>query len=79
MRVEFCSTNMDLDGSRLVFDRLKREFPDLAVLEFGCLGNCEQCAGGPYCIVGGRLVQASDPEELWRKVLAVIAQLSHRT
>lgn len=71
IKIEFCNTNMQ-NGSAEVYRRLKEEFPGLGVREYGCLGNCDACAAGPYCVVGGVHVHGRDAAELWEKVLAEI-------
>ncbi len=67
--VDFCSANLH-DGSASVLARLQREFPQVRVREFGCLGRCEECAAGLYCLVNGIWVGGRTPDELWQNVLA---------
>lgn len=68
--IEFCTNNMH-HGTDRVMKRLE-ENPEYDVIEYGCLGNCGQCVAEPFALVNGEIVEASDPDELYEKIMKAI-------
>lgn len=64
--IEFCASNMHL-GTRAVMQELEAN-PDCDVIEYGCLGNCGECAVMPFALVEGVAIAADTPEELTTKI-----------
>jgi len=58
------------NGTRYVYEALseKTEWPDVEVIEYECLGNCEQCAVQPFVMVEGEVVAADSPESLIKEI-----------
>jgi len=44
------------------------EWSDVEVIEYSCLGNCEQCVVQPFVIVEGEIVAADNPESLLKEI-----------
>ena len=70
--IEFCTNNMH-HGTEQVMRRLEQN-PDYDVIAYDCLGNCDLCSIGPYALVNGEIVAASDPDALYESILAKIKE-----
>lgn len=46
----------------------KTEWSNVEVIEYGCLGNCEQCTVQPFVMVEGEIVAADSSEDLLREI-----------
>lgn len=64
--VEFCMSNL-ASGSQQALSKLEKD-PNLDVVEYACLGNCELCIEGPYALVNGDFVSGEDAETLVRNI-----------
>lgn len=53
-------------GSQQAFEELAQnpEWSHVEVMEYDCLGNCEQCRVQPFVMVEGQIVAAERPEFL---------------
>ncbi|MFZ4450821.1 YuzB family protein [Salibacterium aidingense] len=60
--IEFCLSNL-ASGSQEAMEELEKD-PNLDIIEYGCLGNCAQCAMTMYALVNGEVVEGDDAQEL---------------
>lgn len=60
--IEFCLSNL-ASGTQEVKEELEKD-PNLDIIEYGCLGNCGQCAVSMYALVNGEVVEGESSEEL---------------
>ncbi|MEO3946863.1 YuzB family protein [Gorillibacterium sp. CAU 1737] len=65
--IEFCSSNMH-HGTDRVMETLEAN-PDYDVIEYGCLGNCGECAYQPFAMLNGDVVLAESAEELLEELV----------
>lgn len=68
--IEFCVSNL-ASGTDKVKEALEL-YPDLDVVEYGCLGNCGECFTNPYALVNGDIISAETPDELLRKIKGLL-------
>ncbi|HEX7057805.1 MAG TPA: YuzB family protein [Bacilli bacterium] len=68
--IEFCTNN---SGTERIMKKLEKN-PEYDVIEYSCLGNCDQCAVEPFAIVNGTIIAAADPDQLYAKILQAIEQ-----
>ncbi len=71
MKVRFCANNK---GKGKVLRRLREEHPDIDAGVETCLGMCGTCAEQPVAMVGGRRVTGRDGDDLYRRILAALAE-----
>ena len=64
--IEFCITNL-ASGSQAAKEKLEED-PNLDVIEYGCLSNCELCYDHLYALVNGEMVTGETPDELVENV-----------
>jgi uncharacterized protein YuzB (UPF0349 family) len=64
--IEFCTSNL-ASGTEWIMKELEK-YPELDVVEYGCLGNCGECFAHPYALVNGEIVSADTPDELLDKI-----------
>lgn len=64
--IEFCANNMQY-GTEWILKKLE-ENPDYDVIEYGCLGNCGQCASEPFALVNGTIIEAKSAEQLYESI-----------
>lgn len=64
--IEFCMSNLAI-GSQEAFEKLEKD-PDLDVVEYACLGNCELCIEGPYALVNGEMISGENAESLVKNI-----------
>lgn len=64
--IEFCASNMHL-GTEAVMKELEQS-PDYDVVEYGCLGNCGECAVLPFAMVDGTIVVSESSDELLTRI-----------
>ncbi|WP_018130943.1 DUF1450 domain-containing protein [Effusibacillus pohliae] len=68
-KLEYCFSNLQNNGTGLVFDTIAREFPHIEQRRWACLGNCSECFKKPFVIADDReIVAASTPPELLDKL-----------
>ena len=60
--VEFCMSNL-ASGSQEALEILE-QYPNMDVVEYGCLGYCGKCAESLYALVNGEVVTGETPKEL---------------
>ncbi|KAA9008613.1 DUF1450 domain-containing protein [Paenibacillus spiritus] len=60
--IEFCVNNIG-HGTEELMDKLEQN-PDFDVVEYGCLGNCDQCRVDFFAMVNGEIVAAGSVPEL---------------
>lgn len=73
-KVEFCLGNLAENGSQLVFDTLKEQYPQVRLERWGCLANCSECYKKPFVLIDETdLFAADSKEELLEKVLRFLA------
>lgn len=71
-KLEYCLGNLD-NGSKLVFETIRREFPDIPQQRWGCLGNCAECYKKPFVLIDDREIVAGEtPDDLLQKVRALL-------
>lgn len=68
--IEFCTNNMH-HGTDEIMEKLEANL-DYDVIDYGCLGNCGECFASPYALVNGEIVTASDPDQLYDKIIEEI-------
>lgn len=71
MKVRFCDNNK---GKGKVLRRLQEEHPDIDAKVKKCLGFCGPCAEQPVALVGGKKVKGKDGDDLYRRVVAAMAE-----
>jgi uncharacterized protein YuzB (UPF0349 family) len=68
-KIEYCLGNLD-NGSKLVFETIPQQHPELKQQRWGCLGNCSECYKKPFVLIDEKEIIAADSgEELLKKVL----------
>ncbi|WP_058302380.1 YuzB family protein [Gorillibacterium timonense] len=70
--IEFCSSNMH-HGTDRVMAELEAN-PEYDVIEYGCLGNCGECAVQPFALLNGDTLLAETAEELQEQLLQKIRE-----
>lgn len=67
--IEICQTNK-ANWTKSLRERMERDFESSGVemLEYDCLGNCEQCSASPFVIVEGEFVTADCSEALLEEI-----------
>jgi uncharacterized protein YuzB (UPF0349 family) len=64
-KLEYCMSNLLNNGTDLVFESIKQEFPEIHQSRWACLGNCSECYKRNFVIVDDRVIlSAATPEEL---------------
>ncbi len=71
MKVRFCDNNK---GKGKVLRRMQEEHPDIDAKVKKCLGICGPCAEQPVALVGGKKVKGKDGDDLYRCVVAALAE-----
>ena len=69
MKIRFCENNK---GTGKVLKKLKETYPDLNIKRKECLKICGNCKKSPIVLVDGKLVNATDSEEIYRKIVAAL-------
>jgi uncharacterized protein YuzB (UPF0349 family) len=68
-KLEYCFSNLQNNGTTLVFDAIKEEFPEINQNRWACLGNCSECFKKSFVLIDDReIVAETDPEELLQKL-----------
>ncbi|PSL44459.1 uncharacterized protein YuzB (UPF0349 family) [Salsuginibacillus halophilus] len=70
--IEFCMTNL-AGGTHPVLEALEKD-PGVDVVEYGCLGNCGQCAASAYALVNGEVVTGETNDELLANIYEFIEE-----
>lgn len=64
-KLEYCYSNLQNNGTNVVVDAIKQEFPEIAQNRWACLGNCSECFKRPFVLIDDReILAAATPEEL---------------
>ena len=71
MKVRFCDNNQ---GKGKVLRRLQEEHPASEATVRKCLGICGSCAEQPVALVGGTKVTGKDGDDLYRRIVAALAE-----
>lgn len=67
-KLEYCLGNLD-NGSKLLFETVRREFPEIQQQRWGCLGNCAECFKKPFVLIDDRqILTGENPDDLLQKV-----------
>ncbi|MFC5711169.1 YuzB family protein [Thalassorhabdus alkalitolerans] len=64
--IEFCLSNL-ASGTHKAMEELEKD-PNLDIIEYGCLGNCGQCAMDMFALVNGEVVTGESTTELVQNV-----------
>ncbi|GAX88802.1 DUF1450 domain-containing protein [Effusibacillus lacus] len=76
-KLEYCLGNLQNNGTHLVYDKIKEEFPQLTQNRWACLGNCSECYKRPFVLIDEKeILSAETPEELLDQVLNKIGTLA---
>ena len=67
LEVKFCENNFQ-HGTDAIVEKLKENHEDVNVEVEACLGECGECAIGPFALVEGQLIQADTPNELYELI-----------
>lgn len=70
MKIRFCENN---DGSGAVFKRLRAQYPELDLKRKKCVKKCGICSSSLFAKVDGNPVSGRDSEELYRKLVELLA------
>lgn len=71
MEIKFCENNFT-HGTDDVIAKLVDEHPEVKVVVEPCLGQCGDCAPGPFAIVAEELVIAKNCKELYQMIQEII-------
>ena len=71
MKVRFCDNNK---GKGKLLRRLQEEHSDIDAKVKKCLGMCGSCAEQPVALVGGKKVKGKDGDDLYRRIVAALAE-----
>jgi len=71
--IEYCTSNLH-HGTEEVIRKLEQR-QDCDVMEYGCLGNCNECFLFPYVMVNGEIVAGEDADQLYNAILEKIKEL----
>jgi uncharacterized protein YuzB (UPF0349 family) len=64
-KIKYCCKNLK-NGSKLVYQTIKAEFPDIKQKKKDCLGNCKLCSKQCFVMIGkSELIYASSAEQLY--------------
>ena len=69
MKIRFCEHNK---GKGKVYRRLKEEFPDMNIKIKDCIKQCGVCSEMLAATVDKKKVTATDGDELYEKIVALI-------
>lgn len=71
MKIRFCENNK---GTGKIFKKLKENHPDWNIKKKECLKKCGPCGKSPVALVNGETIKAENGEELYNKIVAVMAK-----
>jgi uncharacterized protein YuzB (UPF0349 family) len=69
VKIRFCEHNK---GKKIVYRRLKDEFPDISVKVKDCVKQCSACREMPMATVDGKRVTADDGDQLYQKIVLIL-------
>ncbi len=67
LEVKFCENNFQ-HGTDAIVEKLKENHEDVKVEVESCLGDCGECANGPFAVLDGQFIQADTPDELYELI-----------
>ena len=59
--IEVCDINLACSPELLV---LEQEYPDVSIIENGCMSHCELCATSPYVFLNGEIIREETVDKL---------------
>jgi uncharacterized protein YuzB (UPF0349 family) len=65
--VKFCENNFN-HGTDNTVSKLIDNYPDIKVIVESCLGNCGECAPGPFALVNNELIVGDTVDDLYEKI-----------
>lgn len=68
--IEFCISNLGMGGYEAM--QKLEEDPDLDIVEYGCLDQCDLCAETLYALVNGEVVTGESPDDLVKNIYQYI-------
>lgn len=73
-KLEVCISNLDV-GSEYVWEQVAKQYPDIQLRRWACLGYCHRCIHVPYVLLDdAEYIEGTSAEDLWEKVKAAIEQ-----
>ncbi|MFC4766868.1 DUF1450 domain-containing protein [Effusibacillus consociatus] len=76
-KLEYCISNIQNNGTSVVYDTIKQEFPEISQNRWACLGNCSECFKKSFVIIDDKEILAeSKPEDLLEKLREKMAALT---
>lgn len=71
-KINYCCRNFK-QGSKAVYKKLKKKFPDLKQKKRDCLGNCKLCSKECFVMLGKKdVIRASSPAKLFKELKQMI-------
>ena len=70
IKIRFCENNK---GKGKVIRRLEEEFPDFNIKVKSCVKQCSSCREQPLAVVDKKKVTGKDGDNLYAKIVALIA------
>lgn len=67
MEIKFCENNLT-HGTDNIITKLVDRHPNIKVVVDGCLGQCGDCASGPFAMVDNELIIAKTSDELYERL-----------
>jgi uncharacterized protein YuzB (UPF0349 family) len=59
--IEVCDINLACTPELLA---LEEEFPDVSIIENGCMSHCDLCATSPYVFLNGEIIRENTVDKL---------------